>query len=258
MSTTNAVLPREYGAYAELAFPLLTALLAGGVTGAGLGFAAAVVAGFLVREPLAVLNGVRGARLEASLGGTARRAAVVLGALLALGAGAGLLLAPPMARRAALVPGVVALLLTPALLRGRPKTLGVEVLVAFALSGMVLPIGLAGRMPLGRAGATAAVWAASFVLATLAVHAIKARAKPALGGTWTLWATPVLGVGVVAGGLLGAAVWRVPTAVALAVLPSALVVLAATLLRPHPRRLKRIGWSLVGANAVTLALLLVA
>jgi hypothetical protein len=41
------------------------------------------------------------------------------------------------------------------------------------------------------------------------------------------------------------------------VVPSALVVLAATVLRPHPRQLKRLGWSLVAANVVTLALLVV-
>ena len=258
MSTSRAVLPREYGAYAELLFPLLTAFLAGGVTVAGLGFGAAVLAGFLVREPLAVLNGVRGARLEASLGGPARRAAVALGVVFAIGAGAGLLRAPPAGRWAALIPGAFALLLAPALLRGRPKTLGGEILVAGALAGMILPVGLAGTMSWRAAGVAAGVWAASFVLATLSVHAIKARAKPALGGVWTVRATPVLGLVIVTMGLLGALSGRLPTAAGLAVVPSVLVVLAATILRAHPRQLKRVGWSLVGANVVTLAMLLVA
>lgn len=232
MTVTRAVLPREYGAYAELAFPVLSAFLAGGVSRAGLGFALAVVAGFLVREPLAVLNGVRGARLAASLGA-------------------------PAARLGALIPGAFAVGLAPALLRGRPKTLGAEVLVALALAGMILPIGLCGTMTWKAAVLATSVWAASFVLATLSVHAIKARAKPALGGAWTLWATPALGLAIPGGGLVGAVLGRVPMAVGLAVVPSTLVVLAATVLRPHPRQLKRLGWSLVAANVVTLALLVV-
>jgi hypothetical protein len=258
MNTTRAVLPREYGAYAELGFPVLTAFLAAGVTIPGACFALAVLAWFLVREPLAVLNGVRGARLEASLRRPAQRAAVVLGAVGAIASAAGLLVAPPPARLAALVPGLCAVLLAPALLRGRPKTLGAEILVAFALSSMILPIGRAGAMEHAAATRAAGVWAACFVLATLAVHAIKARAKPALGATWTRWATAVLALVIMAGGLLGAVVGPLPTTIGLAVLPTALVVLAAGALRTHPRHLKRVGWSLVAANTVTLTLVLVA
>jgi len=257
MSTSRAILPREYGAYAELAFPLLTAFLAGGATAAGACFALAVVSWFLVREPLAVLNGVRGTRIEASLGVPARRAAVALGGLGGVGAVLAMLLAPPLARLTALVPGGCAALLAPALLRGRPKTLGAEILVAIALSGMILPIGLAGRMEPAGAARAAAVWAVCFVLATFAVHAIKARAKPNLGAAWTRWVTPMLALVIVAGGPLGAVVGPFPTTLGLAVLPTALVVLAAAVLRTHPRHLKHVGWSLVAANAVTLTLVLV-
>jgi len=200
---------------------------------------------------------VKWKRIEASLGGPARRAAVTLGGLGVVGAVLAMLLAPPLARLAALVPGACAVLLAPALLRGRPKTLGAETLVAVALSGMILPIGLAGRMEPAAAAQAWAVWALSFVLATLAVHAIKARAKPDLGAGWTRRATPVLALVLVAGGLLGPVVGSLPTTIGLAVLPTALVVLAAGALRTHPRRLKRVGWSLVGANAVTLTLVLV-
>jgi hypothetical protein len=256
MNTTRAVLPREYGAYAELGFPLLTAFLAAGVTVAGTCFALAVLAWFLVREPLAVLNGVRGARLESSLGRPARRAAVVLGAAGGMASVAGLLLAPPPARLAALVPGICAVLLAPALLRGRPKTLGAEVLVAIALSSMILPIGRSGTMTFAAAAGAAGVWAACFVLATLAVHAIKARARPNRGAAWTRGVTPVLALVIAAGGLLGPGVGPLPTTIGLAVLPTALVVLVAAVLRTHPRHLKRVGWSLVAANAVTLMLVL--
>jgi hypothetical protein len=256
MTTARAVFPREYGAYAELAFPVVTAFLLAGLTAAGLCFAVAVIAWFLVREPFAVLNGVRGRRLEASLGGPARRAAWVLGVLGALGAASGMLLAPAPARLVAIVPAACGVVLAPALLRGRPKTLAAEVVVALALSTMILPIGLSGGLALAAGAQAAGVWAASFVLATLAVHAIKARAKPELGAIWAVRVTPVLAIAVVLVGIGGAAAARWAWPVGAAVAPSALVVTGALARRTHPRQLKRVGWSLVGANLVTLALLL--
>jgi hypothetical protein len=166
-----------------------------------------------------------------------------------------MLLAPPAARVWALVPGACAVVLAPALLRGRPKTLGAELVVAVALATMILPIGLAGRMAPARALQAAAVWAVSFVLATLAVHAIKARVKPELGARWAIWTTP--GLAGAAGGtaLAGAVAGQWPVAVGAAVLPSVVLVIGALWLGTHPRRLKRVGWSLVGANLVTLGLL---
>jgi hypothetical protein len=258
MTTARAILPREYGAYAELAFPLLTAYLAAGVTAAGAGFGLAVLGWFLVREPLAVLNGVRGRRLGASLGGPARRAAWVLGLAGAAGAVTGLLFAPPAARMVALVPGTCAALLAPALLRGRPKTLGAELVVAGALATMTLPVGVSGGMAAATAARAAGVWAVGFALATLAVHAIKARAKPDAGAVWTVPATPLLAAAAVLTGMVGAAAGAWSWPVGAAVAPSALLVTAALALRTHPRRLKRVGWSLVGANLVTLVLLLAA
>ncbi len=258
MNTARVILPREYGAYAELAFPLLTAFLIGGITMAGLGFALAVVAWFLVREPFAVLNGVRGARLEASLGLPARRMAWVLGLLGAAGAAVGMLLAPPVARAWALVPGACAVALAPALLRGRPKSLGVEVIVAGALATMLLPIGLSAGVTLERAALASGVWAVCFALATFGVHAIKARAKPESGAAWTGWAAPALAGLALAVGIGGAVRGLWPWPAGAAVTPPALLVVAVLAVGIHPRRLKRVGWSLAGANLVTLGLLLVA
>jgi hypothetical protein len=257
MNTMRAVLPRESGAYAELAFPLLTAFLAGGVTPAGVGFAVAVIAWFLAREPLAVISGARGKRLEAALGGQARWAAPLLGGIGAVAAVAGLAMAPPLARSWAVVPAVFGGVVAPAVLRGRPKSLGSELLVACALATVLLPIGLAGSMRSPQALLAAAAWTASFVLATLAVHAIKACHKPDFGQVWTITVTPIAAVLTGVGALLGMVTGKLPMAVGLAVLPPTIVVLAAGVLRPHPRRLKRVGWSLVAANTVTLMLLVV-
>jgi len=78
------------------------------------------------------------------------------------------------------------------------------------------------------------------------------------GAAWALWATPLLAVAAIAAGIGGAATGRWPWPVGLAAVPPAVLVVAALGLRTHPRRLKRVGWSMVGANLVTLGLLLVA
>ncbi len=64
VSSSNSLLPREHGAYAELAFPLATGLAAGGPTVAGVAFSLAAVVLFLAHEPAAVMLGRRGARLQ--------------------------------------------------------------------------------------------------------------------------------------------------------------------------------------------------
>ncbi|MDH3495482.1 MAG: YwiC-like family protein [Gemmatimonadota bacterium] len=250
--------PREYGAYAELGFPLLTAFLLAGPTIAGVAFAAAVSCGFLLYEPLLVARGARGRRLQEAAAPRARRRIVLL---VAGGAAAGLAAfatAPPAARLAALVPGVCAVLVLFPVLRGRPKTLGTELVVATALAAMLPPVALAGGATPTHAAQLTAVWLASFWLTTLAVHAIKARAKPERRAPWTVAVTPVLALLVIVGGLLGAASQGVRPPLALALLPPALVVLAAVALKIHPRHLRRVGWTLAGANGVTLVLLLLA
>ena len=71
----SSLLPKEHGAYGQIAFPLATAFVVAGVSTAGLLLAAAVVAGFLAHEPAAVLLGLRGARPLVH-GSDARRKAV--------------------------------------------------------------------------------------------------------------------------------------------------------------------------------------
>ena len=63
-SDPNFLVPREHGAYGQLAFPLITSFLVAGVSTVSLLIAASVVAGFLAHEPLLVLVGRRGARAQ--------------------------------------------------------------------------------------------------------------------------------------------------------------------------------------------------
>lgn len=256
MSTSRSLLPREHGAYAELAFPLATGLAAGRPGVAAIAFAVSAVALFLAHEPAAVLAGRRGDRLRRELAVAARSR---LRWLVAGGLGCailGFVLATPPARLAALVPAALALALLPALIRGQVKTLGAELLVVAHFSTTLLPVALAGGAGWGFAWAATGVWFVSFTLGTVAVHGIKDTHKRASTAGGLGLAVPVLAIVAAGFGVLGAVIGRLPWAVGLALVPPALAVLVIWALRVHPRQLKRVGWSLVTANVVTLGLLL--
>ncbi len=222
------------------------------------GLAVASVVWFLLYEPVAVLTGLRGERLRQAAGRGAWMYAVGLAlAGSALGIGA-LVLSPPAARLAALVPAGLAVLLVPVVLRGRQKTLGAEIIVVAALAAVLLPVAAASGVDSRFAWMALGVWLVSFALITLAVHAVKARHKQVSEMRWTVWAAPLLAGLTVAAAVALIVCETVPLPVGLALLPAALFVLLVALLRVHPRRLRVVGWSVVGANAVTLLLLLLA
>ncbi len=247
----KVLLPREHGAYAQLAFPLLSGLVVGGPTLPGVALGLAVVCAFLSYEPAAVLLGVRGVRLQREEGGAARRQLAVLApAALALAA-AGLVQAPPRTRLLMLVPAALAALLVPLLPARRVKTLAGETVTASALAAMHLPIAAAGGVRGVALWGPALVWFVAFFLATLAVHAIKARLKqrdPWLGPL-AVWSTIAVGAGAVAIAI-GLPPLRLP-ALALALPLGA--VLAANAAHVHPRALKRVGWMLVASDILALA-----
>ena len=256
MARYEALLPREHGAYAELAFPLITGVALGAPSVATLLFAVAALAFFFVHEPLAVLLGVRGQRLRDEFGAMARRRAAWL-SVLGIGCGlAAMLTTTTQARLATMVPIAFGVALVPALSAGRLKTLGSELLVIAALSSTVIPLAVSGGETWQVAAAAAGVWFVTFALGTIAVHAIKSRHKETFGSKWTIPATPIFGVVTIALASWAAATGSTPVAVALALLPAGISTLAVGLTRVHPKRLKRVGWSLVGANTVALLLLI--
>lgn len=255
MARQSALLPREHGAYAELGFPLITGLALGRPTVATLGFAIAALASFLAHEPVAVLLGVRGERVRAELASKARRRVAWLFALGVASGLAAMLLATRSTRLAALVPLALGAALIPAYASGRLKTLGSEILIIAALSAAVLPLALSAGVDWETAVASAAVWFVTFTLGTIAVHAIKARHKNSFGSRWTIAATPVLGSVVIGLGAWTALSTELPMGAALALLPAGLTTMLVGLVRVHPKRLKRVGWSLVVANSVALLLL---
>lgn len=258
MTTTARLLPKEHGAYAQLGFPLTTGLALGGPSLPAIVLGTAAVVLFLANEPVAVLLGIRGKRLKEQQADVARRrAGLLLGSGGVLGV-TGLALGWPAIWPGVLLPALAGLLLVPVVLVGKQKSLPGEILVLTAFSTLVLPLAAAsGADPL-RAGLATGVWWTSFALATLEVHAIKVRIKKRSRYGWTRWVSPLAAAAVLAAALwatLGQGGPQVAPAAA-ALLPPALAILVISLLRVHPRHLKKVGWTLVGANALTLVLLL--
>src|SRR6187397_412589 len=116
------MLPKEHGAYGQLAFPLLTSLIVVGPAYASLWLATAMIGLFLAHEPVLVLLGHRGPRARAA---GAQRAwwwlkgtliVAVAGAILALDA------TPPNLRWTFLVPALPAAWVAYAAVNGREKT----------------------------------------------------------------------------------------------------------------------------------------
>jgi hypothetical protein len=255
-SRTPSLLPREHGAYAQVIFPLLTALALGGITVSALLLVIATVTVFLAHEPVLVLLGNRGGRAKRETSAPAGRRLAWL-VVVGLAAGlVGLWLAPSAARVAALIPLALGALLAPLIFRRQEKTAAGEILVAITLSATMIPIATAGNATLAMAAGAAVVWAAVFVLGTVTVRGIIARAKKTTQAGWGNFAGPALSASAIVLGVALALTDQVPPLAAMAVVPTALVALVFGLLGVHPRNLRRMGWSLVASNLAVLAALI--
>jgi hypothetical protein len=252
----GSLAPKEHGAYGQLALPLVAALASVRPGLASLLAAGAAVAAFVAHEPLLVVLGHRGPRAQRELGERARSRLMVL-VPLGLSAFAGALVAGgPSARLAFVPPALLGLAFVPLVLRDQEKTLGGELLAAAALTATGLPVALLGGGALSASLGAWGAWALGFGASTVAVRATIAahkspRAARAGGSPLGWW---MLGLFTAATLGLGFALEpRVLTALPLVALSWAVM---GT--RPHPRHLKKLGWSIVAASLVTLACLVVA
>ena len=253
LPVNTRLLPREHGAYAELGFPLLSGLVLGAPGVASWLFAAAAVLLFVANEPLVVLLGARGKRLQEELAVPARRQLAILGGLGAVAGIAAMWLASPETRWLALVPAVFATGLVPVVLSKNLKTLPGEVVAGAAFSAMHLPVAAAGGVTGSLLWGPPVMWFAVTVVATLSVHAIKSRVTGAT--PWVVAAAPWAARLALLAALVVAYAHPGTRAVALAAcLPLASVVVVNRL-AISPRKLKHLGWSLVAANALAVALL---
>lgn len=251
------MLPKEHGAYGQIAFPVVTALAVVGVSSAGLLCAATIAAGFLAHEPCAVLLGLRGRRAKRQLRG---RALAWFGCCLAIGVVTGLaalFTIQPAARWSLAVPLAAAVPLTIATIRGREKSWYGEVAAALAFAGAAVPISMAAGAAATTAAAVAIPFALLFVASTLAVRVVIVRVRG--GGDpraamATRSAVFVFAVASTAALVVLTATDFLAASLLASSAPGLLIATGIALRPPDASRLRTIGWSLVAVSFVTAAL----
>ena len=259
MPGTASLFPKEHGAYAQLAFPLVTGMALAVPTLSTISFGLAGVAFFLANEPATILLGGRGVRLQNKAGSRAKLRGESLSAVGVVLGVVGLVTGWPVVWPSVLLPLFAGLALVPMVLTGRQKTLGGELLAITAFTTLMLPMAVASGVDPVRAALASAVWWFSFGIGTLEVRAIKARHKGAAGTGWIRWIPRLTSGAVVAGAVflsLGQGGFPELAGPAAALLPPALATFILSLFRVHPKHLKRVGWGLVVANTLALVLLL--
>jgi len=251
---TRALFPREHGAYGQLLMPLATGLALGRPGAAALLIAYAITVAFVAHESLLVLLGQRGRRALEGDGPVARRVLAILGAQAVAAGGAGFLLAPAAARWALAAPAVLVAAVAGLVVTRREKTIGGEVTVGAALSSGGLAVALASGAPLRAAASAWVTWVLAFAAATLAVQVVLERARSK--GARDPGRRHLALVAVLVGGAFAAVpLAGLPLAAAVALLPTAALSAVVCVARFPPRRLKELGWAMVGASAITLAVL---
>jgi len=252
------MLPREHGAYSQMALPLLTALVIVHPAQPAVVIAIAVVCGFLAHEPLVVLLGGRGPRVRRADGS---RAAIWFAmsatAMVAAGA-AGVRLMPAAARWSILVPLIPAVWVGTSLLAKREKRASAQIAVALAFAFAAVPMCLAAGFSVATAIAVGAVFGSVYVTGVLCVRTI-VLAKRAGGRPKASRATRRLLVAVAACSMVAFVIAAnraaLPWTTLLAVAPGVGIALALAM-RPSPPPLKTVGWSLASTSA-SAALVLV-
>jgi hypothetical protein len=260
VSGSEVWLPKEHGAYGQVAFPLATAFGVAGISTGGLLLSVTVIAGFLAHEPAAIVLGLRGSRARRELGASA---VTWLGCFLAIGIATGVAAAmsiDPVARRALAIPTIPALVLIVAMIRGREKSWYGEAAAALAFAGVAVPVTMAAGAAINTALAVAIPFALLFTTTTLAVRVVILRVRG--GGdlrameatrraTFTISATATALLGAMS--LFG---W-LPSSALIASAPGLITAAIVAARPPAATRLRTLGWTLVVISTLT-ALILVA
>jgi hypothetical protein len=253
----SSLVPREHGAYGQIAFPLVTAFVVAGISAAGLLFATAVIVGFLAHEPAAVLLGLRGRRSKRELGGPALAwltSYVIIGAAAGVAA---LLTIDPAHRWSIAVPIVPAILLAVETIRGRDKSLRAEIVAPVAFSAAAVPVCMAAGASATDAAAVAIPFALLFTASTLAVRVVILKVRrggdPRAAAATRRGALILVGAAVIALAAASAADRLAPTVLAAAG-PGLLTAAIVAARPPSPSRLRTLGWSLIAVSVVTAAI----
>jgi hypothetical protein len=241
----RSLLPKEHGAYAELAVPMLAALTAGTPGTSALLLATGAWAFFLAHEPALVLLGTRGERARTEHGARAVNRLLVLGLSGAVLGSLGLVLASPVVRSASLAVAALAMAFAAVVAVGDERSTAGEVLAAITLAGAAFPVGLASGVDVGTAARAWLVWSLGFVAVIIPARSIGARRRSSPVGIRALPAGLSLGIAL--------ALWG-PVLGGLELVALAPLVIAGGWLGiapPPPRRLRQVGWSIVASTLLT-------
>lgn len=206
---------------------------------------------FLAHEPLLVLLGRRGERMQSEQRPRATARLVMLGVTGTILGIAGLALAPPPVRAALVLPGVLGAAFAGTLALGQERSLVAEGLAALALAAVSLPLGLASGLSLDETARAWCVWALGFGALLVPVRSIGARRRASTSLLTRLF--PVLLA-------FATALWLMRVGFT----PGNLLALAPLLLSaawfgvapPPARSLPRVGWTVVCAGLLTTAMLI--
>jgi hypothetical protein len=258
---TVSMLPREHGAYGQLAFPLATALVVAGVTPPGLLIALAAVAGFLAHEPLLITLGRRGPRARRDHAARAARWLVVTSTLAVAAGGIAVWLAPPATRWSFMVPLVPATVLAGAVVLDREKSGAGEIAAAMAFSGVAIPVCLVAGAAVSTALSVGIAFGSLFAGSTLGVRIVILKVRGGGDPQQVRAARRLLLIltgGVFVGVVTAATNAVLPWTTLLAIGPGLLVALALAFRPPDPTRLRTVGWTLVGTSTAAALILMAA
>ena len=248
------VLPREHGAYGQIAFPLIAASAVAGASAASLLMTVTVIAGFLAHEPAAIVLGQRGGRVKRELGASATRWLVCY---LALGVAAGLAAVTRLdaaTRWYLAIPAVPAIVLMVAMIKGREKSWFGEAAAALAFAGAAVPIALAAGASVDTALAVAIPFALLFTTTTLAVRVVVLRVRgggdPGAAAATQRAALILSAISTLVIAGLTLTGW-LASSVLLAAAPGLLTGTIVAARPPAATRLRTVGWSLVAVSTLT-------
>ena len=235
--------PKEHGAYAILAIPILTALVACGPSVASVCIAVASITGFLAHEPLLVAIGHRGARARRTSPAATKRLALLL-AITVAGGTAALLLSDTEVRIALAACISLAVASFSVAIAGKHRTLAGQLLGVAGLSIPCLPILLAGGLDMSVSIETWGTWLIGFSSTTTAVRSVIASQKRQSLHIH-IAALSSLTLAVLTATLSGR--FNLPIATTPMLLLSWYLIWAP----PPARFLKRVGWTLVAGTIST-------
>lgn len=248
MATRRSLWPREHGAYAQLAAPIITALLLRVPSMSAVMLAVAACAAFLANEPLLVMLGHRGPRVRAAEGARARQRLLALGVVAIVFAVLGLSRADLDTTRMAAIAAIpTSLLLALAWRRAQHSLLG-ELAAAIALPAASAPIAVASGLSSRTASLLWLAWSIGYAASVLAVHRVIARHRRA--ATWIDRAV-ALGLG---GALAGVFFAGMEFPLLLSALPLVALSEGLVMWPPRANHLRAIGVALVAASAAAIGI----